>query len=72
MSPTQEELDQMDAEANYFAMCLLMPEDALRKELAKMGRFDMFDDKAIKKLSDKFRVPTAALLIRLGQIGVMK
>lgn len=63
---------EMDAEANYFAMCLLMPEDLLRREVQKLQPLDFSDDRKIKKLADKFKVPQACMLIRLGQIGFLK
>lgn len=62
----------MDARANYFAMCLLMPEDALRKEVNKYAKScDPFDDRWISKLSKKFGVEPNLMLVRLGQLGFM-
>ena len=48
---------QEEKEANYFAMCLLMPEELVRKEVKRMGgNIDIGDDKTMKKLADKFGV----------------
>ena len=58
--------------ANYFAMCLLMPEDLINKEAKKYATHaDLFDDRWVKKLSDKFGVSPNLMLIRLGQLGFM-
>lgn len=58
---------QEDAEANQFAMELLMPEDLLRAEIKKHP-IDVCDEKAVKKLADKFRVPESVMAIRIGQL----
>ena len=68
-APSAEELAQMDAEANYFAMCLLMPEEWVRREVKRMGIVDIEDDKKMKKLADKFKVSVTMMTIRLGQIS---
>ena len=58
-----------EAEANQFAMCLLMPEDFVRREVKKMGgNFDIEDTKSAKQLADKFKVSLPIMMIRLGQI----
>jgi Zn-dependent peptidase ImmA (M78 family) len=58
----------MDDEANAFAFELLMPEKFMRAELAKVGRIDIDDERAIKKLADKFRVTNNVMVIRLAQL----
>lgn len=55
-----------EAEANLFAMALLMPEELVRKELAK--GIDIAEDEEIKKLAKKFQVPIGLMAIRIGQI----
>lgn len=60
--------DVEDAEANYFAMCLLMPEDFVRAEVAKIGWFDIEDDRAMKTLAKKFQVSVTMMTMRLGQL----
>lgn len=57
-----------DIEANYFAMCLLMPERFVRDEIRKIGGIDIADDRAIRKLARIFAVPETAMAIRLGQL----
>jgi Zn-dependent peptidase ImmA (M78 family) len=61
--------DVEEREANYFAMCLLMPEHFVRDEVAKMGGIDLTDDKPLQKLAAKFRVSVGMMAIRLGQLG---
>lgn len=61
---------QMEAEANYFAFCLLMPEDLVRKELQKLKTTDLCDDRFIVALARKFAVPVGIMAIRLGQLGM--
>lgn len=62
-----------EKEANYFAMCLLMPEELVRREVSKMGgNFDLEDDKAMRALANKFGVSIAVMTIRLGQLSMIK
>lgn len=63
------DLANIDAEANQFAMELLMPADFVKTEIAKMKNFDIEDDKALKKLADKFRVSPQIMAIRIGQLS---
>lgn len=63
------ELSQEDREANYFAICLLMPEELVRKEVKKLRRpIDLSDDKDIKELANTFRVSIPLMTLRLGQL----
>lgn len=62
----------MEREANYFAMCLLMPEAFLRKDIQALGGIDIEDDKTMSKLAKKYGVSITMLTLRLGQLGVMK
>lgn len=56
-------------EANYFAMCLLMPERFVMAEIAKMGgRVDFADDDQIAALAKKFKVSVTMMALRLGMI----
>jgi len=68
MTSLTEDLESAEAEANYFAMCLLMPEDFVRIELRKFGHFDMANDKHVKFMADKFRVPVGLMVLRIGQL----
>lgn len=63
------ELSQEDREANYFAICLLMPEELVRKEVKKLRRpIDLSDDEDIKELANTFRVSIPLMTLRLGQL----
>lgn len=57
-----------DLEANYFAMCLLMPEDFVRREVKAMGGFDIEDQKSLAQLARKFQVSVPLMMLRLGQL----
>ncbi len=59
----------MDQEANYFAMCLLMPEQFVREELKKK-EFNLMDDKAITELAKRFQVPVTVMTVRLIQLNL--
>lgn len=59
----------MEIEANYFAMCLLVPTGLLKEELAKTGgTFDLCDDDALKALAKKFGVSMMVMTIRLKEV----
>lgn len=58
--------DIKEVEANRFAAELLMPEEQLREDIAKVGSFDLInDDPTIKKLADEYGVSERAMSIRL-------
>lgn len=57
-----------EAEANLFAMCLLMPEDLLRDELDKWKSFDLISDKDTITLAKKFQVSVPMMAFRLGML----
>lgn len=59
----------MEVEANAFAMELLMPEDWLRAEIARMGGVDIEDERKMKALAKKFRVSEPVMILRLGQLS---
>ncbi len=59
----------LDQEANYFAMCLLMPESLLRKDIAELPPLEA--PELVKRLAKKYQVFEPIMAIRLGQIGVM-
>lgn len=66
---------QEDREANYFAMCLLVPEELLRREVSEMKRrheqIDLCEDKTLKRLADKFKVSNTVMALRLEQVFPM-
>lgn len=58
-----------ETEANYFAMCLLMPEKFLRADIAKLKKMEL--DEVAETLAKKYKVSVAIMTLRLGQIGVI-
>jgi Zn-dependent peptidase ImmA (M78 family) len=62
---------QGEAEANYSAMCLLMPEEFVRRDLNDLGPI-CWDHPHLKNLIDKYKVEFSLFFIRLGQLGYMK
>lgn len=64
----QIEADAMEREANHFAMELLMPTEFMEAEIAKLGRFDIEDGKAIATLAKKFKVSVPLMTLRVGQM----
>lgn len=66
---SKEEIARMDAEANAFAMELLMPEDQVRAVINSVDGIDIEDGKAVHKLALKFRVSDSVMAIRLGQLS---
>lgn len=60
---------QQEAEANQFAMELLMPERLVRCYLAAHGGIDLSGDGAdVAKMARAFGVPATTMGIRIGQI----
>lgn len=65
--------NRLEVQANNFAAALLIPEDALKKELGSQI-IDTFDDtvsEKIIKLANKFGVSQQAMSIRLQELGYM-
>lgn len=57
-----------EREANAFAADLLMPEEAVRKEIQMMKGIDLHDTVAVGRLADKFGVSHAAITVRLASL----
>ncbi|MBN9535065.1 MAG: ImmA/IrrE family metallo-endopeptidase [Alphaproteobacteria bacterium] len=62
-------LRRINAEANAFAMELLMPEQFLRDDLKRMGGVDIEDSKTIAKLAKRYQVSAGAMILRIGQLS---
>lgn len=62
-------LAQMDREANAFAMELLMPEEWLRADLAKLGGVDIEDEQRIGRLAKKYGVSSPVMILRIAQLA---
>jgi Zn-dependent peptidase ImmA (M78 family) len=60
----------MEAEANYFAMCLLMPESMVR-EYMKTHTIDLSEDGGLKRIAKTFEVSLPVAAKRLTQLGFM-
>lgn len=60
--------DEIEREANQFAMSLLMPKEMLMDEINKIGGINLVDDTQVMKLAKTFKVPITAMALRLGQI----
>ncbi len=63
--------EREDAEANYFAMCLLMPEKLVHKECDKLLAAGMWDENGVRMLARKFAVSDVVMSIRLMQLKRM-
>lgn len=61
--------DPKEYEANYFAACLLMPEDLVQNYVNSMyPQFGLMGDD-IDTLAAKFQVSSSAMTIRLSELG---
>lgn len=72
MAYTKEECRHMEEEANYFAMCLLMPANMVKDEIKKYGNIDLGDDKFLKHMAKTFDVSTTAMALRLTHLRIFK
>lgn len=61
-------MDPVEAEANAFAMELLMPADWVRADIRKLGGIDIEDDAKVEKMARRYKVSTAVMTIRIGQL----
>jgi Zn-dependent peptidase ImmA (M78 family) len=60
-------VDDMEIEANFFAAELLMPEEFLARSLQGQS-FDIDDEGAVSALAKEYKVSTAAMRFRLGNL----
>lgn len=67
----KKEIDIEQAEANYFAMCLLMPKRIILKRYEEVIRqkISIFD--TLKQVSEEFGVSEIILMDRLRILGVV-
>lgn len=65
------ETERQEAEATYFATCLLMPRELVLQELSKaqreMGTGAHFED-VVQRLADLFQVSAERMALRVGEI----
>lgn len=59
----------VDAEANEFAMCLLMPREQLTADLEALGPVEIDDEEWINKLAKRYRVTPGAMAKRIRAIA---
>lgn len=57
---------QMEKEANYFAHCLLMPEEMLIPDWKKSTK----DSMAVGKLAEEYHVTRMTMCVRLKELGL--
>jgi Zn-dependent peptidase ImmA (M78 family) len=58
-----------EAEANYFAICLLMPEEMVHAEIAKLTEAERDIDRIFPILSAKFQVSQQLVALRFVELG---
>lgn len=63
---------QQEKEANVFACCLLMPEEAFKQQIAYCEAEKMYGDEMIKHMEKKFQVPLFAVVIRFQLLANAK
>jgi len=57
--------ERQDAEANAFAMELLMPFDWIVRDARGL---DLCDERAVEKLARKYRVAATVMSVRIGEV----
>lgn len=67
-TPASVEHKVMEHEANYFASCILMPTDQVRKALETMD-IDLMTEAGIETLAALFDVSTTAMSLRISKLG---
>lgn len=62
-----------EAEANYFAMHLLVPSVMLKKAVQDLGGIDLSaNDGVIEKLAKQFKVSTNVMAFRIAEDHLLK
>lgn len=64
--------DEMEREANQFAMVLLMPEKLVRDWLKVHPPLDFSEDDTTKALAKDFQVSITVAALRLQQLGMFR
>lgn len=65
-------MDEYEVEANYFAACLLMPKNLVKKEFEQLGDSISISEDQLNSFSEKFGVSTTAMTIRLVKLGLIE
>jgi Zn-dependent peptidase ImmA (M78 family) len=66
----QAEIEQ-EHEANLFAMCLLIPEEFIRRDMAIIGPLNVDEDIRIKHLARRYNVSEQLMVNRLTNLGYL-
>lgn len=61
-------VDNIEREANLFAMALLMPEEWVRTDVKNMGGVDIADGRQIDQLAKKYKVDATLMTMRIAQL----
>ena len=61
---------KMDKEANYFARCLLMPEQFIKKAIHKI-KDETSEEELVKMLAKKFKVTEYQMTVRLIELKIV-
>lgn len=69
MSVSQDDMLQMEIEANAFAMELLMPAHLVLRDSSGI---DLCDARAVEKLAKRYRVPTVTMAVRIGELRAQR
>lgn len=65
--------DEMEREANQFALCLLMPEQLVRAWVSKYGPpVELTEDRHLRRMARAFGVSMTMAGIRLQQLGIWR
>jgi Zn-dependent peptidase ImmA (M78 family) len=66
--------DENEIQANYFAACLLMPEEFLRRDVVQFAKFNgetVLGQQEVLSLAKKYQVSPAAMGYRLVNLGLI-
>ena len=71
--PLTEEQKRMEADANFFAMCLLIPRDFIVPDFHAMfpDGADVESEAGIEKLAKRYGVSTQLMLLRLSHLQLL-
>ena len=66
----KEKEKKQEREANYFAMCLLMPRPMMICELEKIRHDKTFtnEEEIVKEMARRFNVPFVSMVLRMQQL----
>jgi len=62
-------LSDQEREANYFAMCLLIPEQMIKEDCKNL--VIMLHGNQIKELAERYQVSELLMTLRLQELGII-